>query len=174
MGCPYALWNQDARLQNHALKAAQRVFARSPARLWDDAEFSYIHGNIKTYGPLDPAIIRSYDEAGIANWPDGSRDWTTYFSRWYAQFKGSYRDALLDGFANNTIYFEYGFGGDFVHRLWSEVRTVFSPMPGPRNGQHYSTQSLYAGESGPKGWDTSFMGALDQLQVVRPEAFATT
>jgi hypothetical protein len=46
-------------------------------------------------------------------------------------------------------------------------------MPAPkRHGQRYSTSSLYAGESGPKGWDTSFQGSLDHLQVTRPEEFA--
>eukprot|EP01046_Picozoa_sp_COSAG06_P029889 COSAG06_NODE_2806_length_6257_cov_1.915557_5_plen_1190_part_01 len=171
VGCQYALWNLDGRNQNQGLRVAERVFERSVDRLWDDAEFTYIHGKINVYGPLDPAVVQSYEESGIRDWPDGTRDWDTYFSRWYAEFKSSYRDALLQGFPE-TLYSEYGFGGNFLHRLWSEVRTVFSPMPPPRRSQRYSTQSLYGPESGPAGWDEGFQGALDQLQVMRPEEFA--
>ena len=87
------------------------------------------------------------------------------------RFKSSYRDALLDGFPDTT-YFDYGFGGDFYHRLWSEVRIVFTSRP-TRHNQRYSTQQLYAGESGPAGWDIGYQGAIDELEVMRPEEFAT-
>eukprot|EP01047_Picozoa_sp_COSAG01_P015077 COSAG01_NODE_748_length_13852_cov_46.032502_2_plen_616_part_00 len=105
LGCPFSLWNDDARLQNQGLRIAGQALNRTPGRVWDDAEFTYIHGKITEYGPLDPVIVQSYEEAGIKRWPDGSYDWDMYYSRWYSQFKSSYRDALLHGFPD-TIYFE--------------------------------------------------------------------
>ncbi len=89
--CPYSLWNVDAQLQNQALKVARRVLGRGVTRLWDDAEFTYIHGEIDSHGPLDPVIVQSYEESGIRDWPDGSRYSDTYFSRWYGHVKRSYR-----------------------------------------------------------------------------------
>ena len=85
VGCPYALWNVDAQLQNQGLKVAKGVFGRGVTRLWDDAEYTYIKGSIQTYGPLDPVIIEAYEASKIPDWPDGTRDWEKYFSRWYGQ-----------------------------------------------------------------------------------------
>ena len=134
---------------------------------------------------MDPVMIEDYNASGVTSryGPDCHdvaghhenatlcRDWFSHTSAWRAGFAARWRDTWLQP-SPRTKYGEYLIAGTQSGTgNWTYMRQIMTPesVDGQRTGRlgamRYSKASIYPGASGPGGYDTGWMGGLDDLEM---------